>query len=242
MSANNRLIPAYLFESYSNIIKCNLIANKNINNESVAEFQDLLNASIPKTESDINYKEVIKYLYRKNPINFYKLIITSRLNNIVLWTESKCIVSHFGLKNIVYIKWDKVESMYKCNIHNNITSDLSKFTNTLRQGIGSSTFLQNTRYNEVGMNSYNNTSRLPNHKYNRVYYKNHGYKDFIPETDPGTDPDPDPAPGPLTKSETKKNVEYKQEYNKSDVITKNKYSNLETSEKDDLESVEETDI
>lgn len=206
MSVNNKLIPSYLFEAYDNIIKCNLISNKVLTNDSVMEFQNLLNTSIPQTESDINYKEVIKYLYRKNPCEFYKLIISSRLKNIVLWTESKCIVSHFGLRNIVYIKWDKDDDIYKCNIHNNIKSDNFGVNDHLIKFIGMSTFLQNNGYSRFERIPYNRNSRYNEYDRDHKYIKN-TYSNRFNDYD------------------KKKN---KQDNN--DVVIKNKYADLETTE------------
>jgi hypothetical protein len=174
MSVNNKLIPSYLFDSYNDIIKCDLILNKNLSDESVMEFQHLLNTSTPKSESDNNYKDIIKYLYRKNPRDFYKLIITSRIKNIILWTESKCIVSHFGLRNIVYIKWDNDENIYKCNIHNNIKNDSNGYNNNLINSIGLSTFLQNNNRYDSG---YNNRDNRDNRDNNRTYHRSNQYND-----------------------------------------------------------------
>jgi len=216
MSVNNKLIPSYLFEAYDNIIKCNLISNKVLTDDSVMEFQSLLNTSIPHTESDINYKEVIKYLYRKNPCDFYKLIISSRLKNIVLWTESKCIVSHFGLRNIVYIKWDKDDVMYKCNIHNNIKSDSFGTNANLIKCIGMSTFLQNNGYNRNERIPYKINNRYNEYNRDRRYIKN-TYSNRFNNYD---------------KTQFKRDVN-------TDVVIKNKYANLEITEIDTTEDMTE---
>jgi hypothetical protein len=139
------------------------------------EFQHLLNTSTPQLESDNNYKEIIKYLYRKNPRDFYKLVITSRIKNIILWTESKCIVSHFGLRNIVYIKWDNDENMYKCNIHNNIKNDSTGYNNLINS-IGLSTFLHNSNRYDSGYNNRDNRdNRSSYHRSNQYNDRGQGH-------------------------------------------------------------------
>ena len=265
MSVNAKLIPSYLFDSYSDIIKCDLIANKILSDESVMEFQQLLNMAIPESEADTNYKEIIKFLYRKNPRDFYKLLISSRLKNIILWTESKCIVSHFGLRNIVYIKWDKDENIYKCNIHNNIKNDPNGFNDNLLNGIGLSTFLQNTnKYGSGYRGRYpdrNNRGERFHRDDKQSYHRSDGYHGRNTGGDMGMLRD-----RKYTREHhyynTSRNNEHRERndlYNRdnwnnrdnrddeldksrsdpNDILTPNKYSNLETEEHTDVDDTDE---
>jgi hypothetical protein len=109
--------PKYLYENY-NALRCSdLILNKSLSPESIQEFQKLLNAAQPDSHDDNDnmMRAFVQFLYRKNPTNFCGFLIRSRLSPLILWTEAKCIVRHFGLRGALYIKWG--ETRYECSLH-----------------------------------------------------------------------------------------------------------------------------
>ena len=110
--------PQRLFDLYKNIKNSELILNKVLSKEGVNDFQTELNNAQPKleNENEIQMHSLIQYMYRKNPINFTRFLTKSGLSHLILWTESKCIIKHFGLHGIVYIKW--YDNTYSCNLHN----------------------------------------------------------------------------------------------------------------------------
>lgn len=110
--------PQQVFDSYRSIRDSDLILKKSLNDDSIKEFQDYLNASQPCNEEESKSRSLIQYLYRKNPTNFCRFLVRSRLHHLILWTEAKCIVRHFGLRGVVYVKWNDKE--YECSLHRNI--------------------------------------------------------------------------------------------------------------------------
>lgn len=107
----------YIMTNYKNILNTKLINQKSLTEDSIAEFQKYLNAAQPVTDSDKTLRSLIHYLYRKNPLNFCKYLVKSRLSHLILWTESKYIARHLGLQGVVYIKWNN--TTYDCSLHNN---------------------------------------------------------------------------------------------------------------------------
>ena len=112
--------PQKVFDAYKEIRDSALISNKTLNEQTIAEFQVSLNKAQPNNEDERNMRSLIQYLYRRNPTNFCQFLIRSRLSHLILWTEAKCIVIHFGLRSIVYIKWNNNE--YECSLHKNISN------------------------------------------------------------------------------------------------------------------------
>jgi hypothetical protein len=110
--------PQRLFDLYKNIKNSELILNKVLSKEGVNDFQTELNNTQPKleNENEMQMHALIQYMYRKNPINFTRFLTKSGLSHLILWTESKCIIKHFGLHGIVYIKWH--DNTYTCDLHN----------------------------------------------------------------------------------------------------------------------------
>lgn len=114
--------PQRLYESYKAIRNSELIVNKTLNDTTISELNDHLNASLPVGEDETTTHSLVQFLYRKNPVNFCKFLLRSRLNHLMLWTEAKCIVRHFGLQGVVYVKWD--DSQYECSKHRNFKNNV----------------------------------------------------------------------------------------------------------------------
>lgn len=114
MSDTNRVLaPTYIYETYIKLYKCNLIKDKILNDRNIDEFQKILNNSIPQNENDNRLRLFIRYLYLKNPNSFYKFLIHSKMTHLILWTDVRCILKHFGIQHILYIKYtDKFECYY----------------------------------------------------------------------------------------------------------------------------------
>jgi hypothetical protein len=141
--------PQYVYDNYKDIRDSDLILKKTINVNNVGDFEKQLNDAQPKTEDDQKNRSLIQYLYRKNPTNFCRFLVRSRLSHLILWTESKCIVRYFGLKGLVYVKWDDKE--YKCSLHKNIDDNIENFAD-----------VSDNRHNETPYreDTDNNTRRL----------------------------------------------------------------------------------
>lgn len=120
---SNRLTPPQqVYDNYKRIRNSNLILNKTLNEKNIAEFQQYLNESQPINDDESQTRSLIQHLYRKNPNNFCRFLVRSRLSHLILWTEAKCIVRHFGLRGIVYVKWNDNE--YECSLHRNVTHNM----------------------------------------------------------------------------------------------------------------------
>lgn len=111
--------PQQVYDSYKAIRNSDLILSKTLDEKNIEEFQTHLNSSQPKSDEENMTRSFIQYLYRKNPTNFCRFLVRSRLSHLILWTEAKCIVRHFGLRGVVYVKWNDHE--YECSLHRNVS-------------------------------------------------------------------------------------------------------------------------
>jgi hypothetical protein len=119
---SNRLMPPQqLYDNYKRIRNSKLILNKSLDIDNIVEFQTYLNDAQPVSAEDSQTRSLIQYLYRKNPNNFCRFLVRSRLSHLILWTEAKCIVRHFGLRGVVYVKWND-DGVYECSMHKNVQS------------------------------------------------------------------------------------------------------------------------
>jgi hypothetical protein len=169
--------PQYVLDTYKDIRNSNLISNKSIYDGSIEEFRDLLNKAQPQSKEDVQIRSLIQYLYRRNPNNFCRYLIRSRLSHLILWTEAKCIVRHFGLRGIVYVKWNSSE--YECSLHRHVGSDTDE--NTIKQilsNIGCDEFENNRKTQYRGGSQYNcDSSKSYSRNYgdsSKSYSRNYG--------------------------------------------------------------------
>lgn len=151
--------PQQVYDSYKEIRDSELIRNKILTDKNITEFQLSLNKSQPSSEEESKTRSLIQYMYRKNPTNFCRFLVRSKLSHLILWTEAKCIVRHFGLIGIVYVKWN--DNMYECSLHKN--ADINLQENSKEHPSAQQTYKQvdeNRKYQD------NNNNR-PDHRYQR---------------------------------------------------------------------------
>jgi hypothetical protein len=139
--------PQQVYDSYKAIRSSDLILNKTLDEKNIEELQTHLNSSQPQSDEENMTRSFIQYLYRKNPTNFCRFLVRSRLSHLILWTEAKCIVQHFGLRGVVYIKWNDQE--YECSLHRNVNHNT--------QGDMEHPSVQRT-YDNVGRSNYHGRS------------------------------------------------------------------------------------
>ena len=114
--------PAKIFNNYRAIKKCALVKNKEITDESLDEFEMLLNDAQPSAESDMVEFNSMKALYMLNKHKFIELIRDTKLEALILWTESKSIVNSLHLSGIAYVSYDPTLHKYRVEKHRNIAA------------------------------------------------------------------------------------------------------------------------
>jgi hypothetical protein len=184
--------PQHLYDSYKCIKNINLITKKLLDDENIYELQEYLNLAQPKNEDESAIRSLVQYFYRKNPVNFCKFLVHSRLNHLILWTEAKCIVRHFGLQGVVYIKWD--EGKYHCSLHQNV--NMNKQSNVLNSFSNDSKNFSNVPYNRERSSNRHRPRQL-----------NTDYSSFSKNRRPST-PENSPRHNTLTDSAVVVNKSY----------------------------------
>jgi hypothetical protein len=182
-----------LRNNYQRIRNCKLLVDKTLYDDNIEEFQQLLNESQPTTDQEMYQRSMVQFLYRKNPSDFCQFLARSGLNSFVLWTEAKSIVMHFGLKGVVYVKWDNDSNSYVCSLHKNVLnsddSPKKSYDNIGRRDVyrGNSRSFNTNKY-QTDRNDRGN-GRYAERYYDRV--DNRGprrernrYRNQDPETEP----------------------------------------------------------
>lgn len=114
-------LPQYVYDKYMTICNSDIIQHKTLNDDTMTELQTHLNDVQPQTDEDAMTRSFIRGLCRKNPAAFCQYLVKAHMPHLILWTEAKCIVSHFNLRGAVYIKWN--EDHYECSLHRNMTTN-----------------------------------------------------------------------------------------------------------------------
>lgn len=96
-----------LYINYMAIKSNNLVIKKDLSHANIKLFENLLNDSQPKSNFESNKKDFLRFLYKTDPSNFIKFLLSNNsLKHFILWTDTKQISQHFELEGIVYIKWN----------------------------------------------------------------------------------------------------------------------------------------
>jgi hypothetical protein len=111
--------PKHLYHGYQSIKNCALVRNKSYTQETLKEFETMLNSSQPRDDCMEKFITV-KDFYNANKFGFQKFIKGSPLECTILWTESKSIVNWFHLRGIVYLSYDHKNNRYRVQLHRNL--------------------------------------------------------------------------------------------------------------------------
>jgi len=114
-------LPKRLYDLYRQISQCPLVQTGEVTDETLEEFQNLLNEAQPQMDNpeEHAYRSLTKSMYHSNPVGFIKYISVSRnrVSALILWTESKRIVRFFSLQGRVHLSWDPTTQNYIASHH-----------------------------------------------------------------------------------------------------------------------------
>lgn len=109
-------LPKRLYEVYKKVNSCDLVVNKNVTDETIAEFVALINEAQPLVDNteEQHQRTFTRQLYYCNCNNFANYVSSSRnkVGALVLWTESKRIIQYFGLQKLIHLSWNNEAQLY----------------------------------------------------------------------------------------------------------------------------------
>lgn len=97
---------------YNLLKKSRVVIKKDIDEEAINYFNNILNDAQPKTPGDKELCQLVKAMYNENKNKFMEFIKNTRFECMVLWTESMPIVHFLGLHGTVYLRWNSGRQMY----------------------------------------------------------------------------------------------------------------------------------
>jgi hypothetical protein len=119
-SPYNRLFPEHLSEAYKNLWKLPFIKQRNLGSsqeeitENLAEFERLVNSALPRNDAEwLQHSQ--EYLhYVKDPAGYCTHLNKSHLRFLILWTDNRTILRHFGVGRIIHMRWHPDVRKYTC--------------------------------------------------------------------------------------------------------------------------------
>ena len=107
-----KFLPSRLLTIYRSIMSGSIVKGKVVDDEGLLSLKSLIMEAQAQGDDERTIQKTVQFLYRQNTSSFYKFLIKNKLAFLVLWTESKCMVRHFGLQGLVYIRWNDDEYVY----------------------------------------------------------------------------------------------------------------------------------
>src|SRR3989338_11231729 len=103
-------LPKRLYQSFVSLRDCALASrNRILDDDTMSEFQNLLNDALPQNDAEKEWCHMVKCIYYSNPDESYRFFTNkkNKLRALVLWTDAKRITTMFNLRNVVHLRWDK---------------------------------------------------------------------------------------------------------------------------------------
>ena len=90
-----------------------LLTEKKFNSEDMATLAELLNGALPQTEMDKGQARLVRFLANKlTPKGVAELFNRAGCPGLILWTDSKTIISRLPLTKLVYLQWNNENQKY----------------------------------------------------------------------------------------------------------------------------------
>ena len=111
-------LPRSLYNAYNNLKKSRVVVKKNVDDEALTYFQNVLNSSGPKNNDEFVLYTFVRGLYYENKYKFISFIRNTSFECLVLWTEWRNIVDFLYLRNVINIKWQSQLKQFKVTKYN----------------------------------------------------------------------------------------------------------------------------
>jgi hypothetical protein len=102
-SDDNLTYISLVMRSYRTLGNSRLVVRQETDLESLTYFQKMINQCLPRTRDEIDFRNTIRNIYREDKTGFNKYLET--MPHLVLLTEARAMVTHFGIQDHVYIEW-----------------------------------------------------------------------------------------------------------------------------------------
>jgi hypothetical protein len=214
MAVNYKPIKIRLQHEYVKLGMCNLVKTKKVTDESLSFFITHLNIALPYNENENHQMQVFKDLYKTNNAAVIDIVLSelsdnNKIAHYILWTTADDIISHFGLTDVIDLKWDRERHKYRIS------------------AAGSEAESIKPKYQKpYDRNSKNDGAKKYNKEYNKNT-KNKSIHEYFPSAKKSVDVDDAPERNNKTpyteddvavKEETTKEEVKKEEVKKEDVV------------------------
>jgi hypothetical protein len=81
-----------------------LVREHDISEDSLCEFEDLLNDSSPRGNEEFRLFEFYRYLYKNTNYRYVRTLTSGKKDYLVLWTDHRNVARFFQIDDIVIIR------------------------------------------------------------------------------------------------------------------------------------------
>lgn len=95
---------------YKSLLSSRVISQRESDPEALQYFEKCCNESLPINDHENDLRDLVRNLYYTDKTAFKSC--TSKNSHLILLTEARAVVVHFGVQNLIYIEWDKDNKQY----------------------------------------------------------------------------------------------------------------------------------
>lgn len=116
----HRFFPEHLSNAYKNLWKLPFIKQKNLGSSqeeianNLSKFEQLINSALPQNETEQFQHSQEYFHYVKDPYGYRTHLNNSHLRFLILWTDNRNILRHFGVHKLIHMRWHPDVKKYTC--------------------------------------------------------------------------------------------------------------------------------
>lgn len=109
----NQTYTGRLRSCYKYLARSRVVNRRETDEEALEYFQRFCNDTIPKNAHEAEIRDTLRNMYYTNKTSFIQCI--NKDPHLVLLTEARAIVVHFGIHDLIYIQWTNGSYLVKKN-------------------------------------------------------------------------------------------------------------------------------
>jgi hypothetical protein len=101
---------ALIRRCYNSLNSCRLVDKKDTDADALSYFQAVCNRTVPRDDNERDFKKTFREMFYSSKTDFSKYLV--RLPHLVLLTDTRAIVNHFGVQELIMLEWDRENNTY----------------------------------------------------------------------------------------------------------------------------------
>jgi hypothetical protein len=92
----------------------------------LSELATAINDAQPSTKEEESMRQMLFFMYRRNPRQMFSYLRKSGLAYLILWTDSNSIAQLLSIETRIFVGWDSENKRYICKKHTRYDENIQR--------------------------------------------------------------------------------------------------------------------